>query len=217
MKIRLLALTRPPLGAAALLLATAAALAPAPSPAGDEALYGPAAPPGSAFIRIFNGTPLSINEARVGPESFDEIPPFDASEFTFVPAGKYALTAGNVKESLTLRADRFYTAAIIDGKVRLLDNERYGNRMKALVVLYNLADGGELSLRTADGRATVVDKVPPNQFAQREVNAVKTQLALYRGDQRVAAVRPMALERGRAFSLFVTGSAQQPVPVWVVN
>lgn len=200
----------------ALLAGASAALAASPARA-DEGLYGPAAPPGSAFIRIFNGMPHSINEARVGPEDFNEVPPFDASEFTFLPPGTHALSAGPVKENVTLKPDRWYTAAVIDGKLKLLDSERYGNRMKALVIVYNLLDGSELSLKTADGRTPVVDKVAPQSTGQREVNAVKTQLALYRGDQRVAAVRPVALERGRAFSLFVTGSPDAPVPVWVVN
>lgn len=203
--------------ALALVMGTVLALAATAARAGDEALYGPAAPPGSAFIRVFNGTSQSINEARVGSEDFNEIPPFDASEFTFLPPGAHTLTAGEVKQSLTLKPDRFYTAAIMNGKVKLLDGERYSNRMKALVIVYNLVDGGELSLRTADGKTPVVDKVAPNATGQREVNAVRTQLALYRGEQRVAAVRPVSLERGRAFSLFVTGSPEQPVPVWVVN
>lgn len=203
--------------ALALVMGTVLALAAVAARAGDEALYGPAAPPGSAFIRVFNGTSQSINEAKVGTEDFNEIPPFDASEFTFLPPGTHTLTAGAVKQSLTLKPDRFYTAAIMNGKVKLLDGERYSNRMKALVIVYNLVDGSELSLRTADGKTPVVDKVAPNGTGQREVNAVRTQLALYRGEQRVAPVRPVSLERGRAFSLFVTGSAEQPVPVWVVN
>lgn len=203
--------------ALALVMGTVLALAAVAARAGDEALYGPAAPPGSAFIRVFNGTSQSINEAKVGTEDFTEIPPFDASEFTFLPPGTHTLTAGAVKQSLTLKPDRFYTAAIMNGKVKLLDGERYSNRMKALVIVYNLVDGSELSLRTADGKTPVVDKVAPNGTGQREVNAVRTQLALYRGEQRIAQVRPVSLERGRAFSLFVTGSADQPVPVWVVN
>lgn len=200
----------------ALLAGAVGALACAPAH-GDEGLYGPAAPPGSAFVRVFNGTPQSIEDVRVGTEDLNEVGAYEASEFTFLPPGSHALVAGTVKQSLSLKPDRYYTAAIVDGKVRLLDNERYANRMKALVIVYNLVDGADLSLRTADGRTAVVDKIAPNATGQREVNAVRTQLALYRGDQRVASVRPVALERGRAFSLFVTGSADQPMPVWVVN
>ena len=75
-------------------LAGAALIAAHAARAGDEALYGPAAPPGSAFVRVFNGTPQSLLDARVGTEDFNEIPPYDASEFTFLPPGSYSLSAG---------------------------------------------------------------------------------------------------------------------------
>jgi alginate O-acetyltransferase complex protein AlgF len=203
--------------ALAVVLVGAALLAANAARAGDEALYGPAAPPGSAFVRIFNGTSQSLIDARVGPEDMNEVAPFEASEFTFLPPGSYDLTAGPVKQKITLAPDRFYTAAIIDGKVQLVDNDRFRNRMKALVVLYNLTGDAPLSLKTADGKTPVVENVPPSKSGQREVNAVRTQLALYKGAERVAAVRQVPFERGRAFSLFVAGTPQAPVPVWVVN
>jgi alginate O-acetyltransferase complex protein AlgF len=49
------------------------------------------------------------------------------------------------------------------------------------------------------------------------VNPVKASLALYSGETKVADVKPMTLERGKTFSLFVTGSATQPVLIWSVN
>jgi len=205
------------LAAIAVILLGAALLAANAARAGDEALYGPAAPPGSAFIRIFNGGQQSLIDARVGPEDLNEIPPYEASEFTFLPPGSYDLTAGAIKQKVTLQPDRFYTAAVIDGKVQLIDNDKFANRMKALVIVYNLTGDSELSLKTADGKTPVVENVPPSKSGQREVNAVRTQLALYKGAQRVAAVRQVAFERGRAFSLFVAGTPQAPMPVWVVN
>jgi alginate O-acetyltransferase complex protein AlgF len=201
---------------------TAAALAgviaaTAPVLAGDEALYGPAAPPDSAFVRVFNATPNSVEQASVGTESFNDILSYESSEFVFLPAGNYTLTIGAVKQPITLNKNRFYTA-VYDGRaVKVLDNERYSNRMKALIMVYNMVDGVELTLKTADGKTAVVDKVAPNAYGSREVNPVKTQLALYSGDQRVAAVKQVNFERGKVFSLFVTGSPQQPVPTWTVN
>lgn len=205
------------LAAALTVVLVGAALLAARAARADEGLYGPAAPPGSAFVRIFNGTAQSLIDAKVGPEDFNEVPPFDASEFTFLPPGSYELAAGNVRHKVTLQADRFYTAAILNGKVQVLDSERYGNRMKALVMVYNLSGDADLSLKTADGRTPVVENVKPNAIGRREVNAIRAQFALYKGTQRVAPVREVNLERGRAFSLFVAGTAAQPVPVWVVN
>jgi alginate O-acetyltransferase complex protein AlgF len=198
-----------------LLLLLALALA-APAQGGDEGVYGPAAPPDAAFIRVFNATAQGELTARIGDKVLDDIPAFGASDFVFLPAGKYTLAAGPASEAVTLRQGRYYTAAL-DGKgFRLLDNDRYGNRLKALVIVYNLVDGSTLSLKTADGRA-VVENVAANSFGTREVNAVKVSLALFDGARKVGDVKPMNLERGRAFSLFVAGSREQPVTSWAVN
>ena len=118
--------------------------------------------------------------------------------------------------SSDLKPGRYYTAALRGGQFRLLDNDRYANRLKALVIVYNLVDGSTLSLKTTDGRG-VVENVAANSFGTREVNAVKVNLALFDGAKKVTDVKPMNLERGRAFSLFVAGNREQPVTAWVVN
>lgn len=196
--------------AAAALLATAAG-------ADDGGLYGPVAPPDSAFIRVFNATPASVEDVHVGTEDLNDIAGYEASDFAFMPAGTYPLKVGTVNQPVTLQKNRFYTAVYQDGKVKVLENDRFTNHMKALIVVYNLLDGTELSLKTADGKTPVVDKVAPNTLSTREVNPVRTQLALYKGDQRLAPVKQVSLERGKAFSLFVTGTPEMPVPTWVVN
>jgi alginate O-acetyltransferase complex protein AlgF len=193
----------------------AAALAP-PARAGDEGVYGPAAPPDSAFVRVFNATAQPELEARIGDKVISEVPAFGASEYTFLPAGAYTLSAGKASQQVTLKQGKYYTAALEGTQWRMIENERFANRLKALVLVYNLVDGATLSLRTAEGR-DVVENVAANTFGSREVNAVKVNLALFDGPKKVADVRPMNLERGRAFSLFVAGSRDQPVTSWVVN
>ena len=190
--------------------------AAAGSATADEGLYGPAAPPGSAFVRVFNNTPHDLRDVRVGEKGLPEIQPFGASEFVFLPPGSVTLTAGAAKQPLSLAKDTYHTAVVGGGEgVRVIDNGRWSSRLKSLVILYNLLDGGPVDLRTADGKP-VVDAVAPGAAAQREVNAVRVNLALFRDGKKVADVRPVNLERGKSFSLFVTGSDAQPLPVWVV-
>lgn len=187
-----------------------------PARAADEGVYGPAAPPDAAFIRVFNGTAQGELEARIGDKVITDIGSFNASEFVFLSAGKHTLTVGGASQAVTLKQGRYYTAVLEGREIRLLENERFTNRLKALVIVYNLVDGSTVALKTADGKA-VVDNVGANSFGLREVNAVRANLALFEGDRKLADVKPMNLERGRAFSLFVAGSREQPVTAWVVN
>lgn len=184
--------------------------------AGDEGVYGPVAPPNSAFVRVFNATAQPELQAKIADKTMDEIPAFGASEFVFLPPGKYTLTVGAASQPVTLQANKFYTAALEGKELKVLDNERFTNRLKALVIVYNLVDGSTLSLKTPDGRP-VIENVGANSIGSREVNAVKVNLALFDGAKKVADVKPMNLERGRAFSLFVAGDKDQPVTSWVVN
>jgi alginate O-acetyltransferase complex protein AlgF len=85
------------------------------------------------------------------------------------------------------------------------------------VSVFNLVDGSTVSLKTADGSQGVIENVAANSSGHREVNPVKANLALYSGATKVADAKPMTLERGKTFSLFVTGSATQPVLIWSVN
>lgn len=184
--------------------------------ADDEGVYGPAAPPDSAFLRVFNATAQPEVAAHVADKVLDDIGAYDASEFVFLPPGNYTLAAGGVNQPISLKPGRYYTAAL-DGKAfKLIENERYSNHLKAMLMVYNLVDGSSMSLKTGDGRP-VVDKVAPNSIGTREVNAVKVNLALFDGGKHVADVKPITLERGHVFSLFVAGTRDTPVSAWVEN
>lgn len=199
------------------LLLAAAVLAAASVRADDEGVYGPAAPPDSAYLRVFNATGESELDARIADEALSDIGAYSATDFVSVPPGQHTFRIGRHSEKLTLRKNLYYTAALAPDGVRLLENTRYENRLKALLILYNLLDDATLSLQTQDGKTPVIDAVRPRTYGTREVNAVKAGLAVYEGGQRVADVPPIALERGRAFSLFIAGRRERPVVTWAVN
>ncbi|MDT4884241.1 Alginate O-acetyl transferase AlgF [compost metagenome] len=72
-----------------------------------------------------------------------------------------------------------------------------------------------MSLKTADGKAAVVEAVGPDGNGQREVNPVKVNLALFDGDKKISDLKPVTLARGEVVCLYVTGSGNQLSPVWV--
>lgn len=188
----------------------------APAAANDAALYGPKAPTGSAFVRVFNAAEQPLGESHAGPKAISGLAGMAASDYVYLPAGRRALKVNGQTIERDLAAGRYYTAVHTGDGVRVHELTPPDNRLKALIVLYNHADAGQLSLRTADGKSTIAEAAP-GEVATREVNPVKVPMAVYAGDTKLKTVRSVTLERGRAFNLFVAGGDAEPQTRWVID
>ena len=180
-------------------------------------LYPPAAPPGSAFVRVFNGTTQPKISAQIGDKNVGDTAALEASPYIFLAPGTYTAKIGSASSSVPLQGSKCYTAALEPSGVHLFEQDCFNSQLKALVSVFNLVDGATVSLKTADGGQGVVENVAANASGHREVNPVKASLAVYDGATKLADAKPVALERGKTFSLFVTGSTAQPVLIWSVN
>ncbi len=203
--------------ACAVAIITAMTALATPAQADDAALYGPDAPPNSAFIRIVNASSSADLEATVGDKQIDRVAAWSVSDFEFLPAGTQNIVAGSVSESAALQAGHYYTAVVDGQKLRLLDNAAYDNRLKALVILYNLTDQDGLTLRTSDGATTVVEPVARDAFGMRQVNAARAKLAVFAGDAQVGETQAVSLARGKALSLFAVGPSTAPRLISATN
>ena len=73
----------------------------------------------------------------------------------------------------------------------------------------------ECSKKTADGKTDVVKAVSATGTGEREITPVKVSFALFDGDKKVSDLKPVALERGEAAVLYITGNGSNLSPVWV--
>ena len=169
------------------------------------------------FVRVFNASDNPELEVRVGDEVLTDIPPWNVSDFVFLPAGDHAVVAGDQRHSSTLAAGRYYTAVAGPDRLQLLENAYPENRLKAVVILYNLTDAPSLSLHTQDGGTEVIGAVAAAEQGQREVNPAPVQFAVHDQDGPVADAPSVRLARGRVFSLFALGDTERPRLVWAVN
>ena len=181
---------------------------------GDAALYGPVAPKGSSFVRIFNASPQQVS-ATVGSTALDDVPPQGSSDFSFMPQGDYSAKVGSQNLSVQLAADHYYTLVnSASGQPQLIEEPPFKNKQKSLVRVQNLTDK-TLTLKTADGKTDVVKAVSAKGRGEREINPVKVSFALFDGDKKISDLKPVALERGEAAVLYVTGSGASVSPTWV--
>ena len=188
----------------------------APAFAGDAALYGPVAPKGSSFVRVYNASNAEVS-ATVGSTNLNEVAPLASSDFSFMPGGDYSAKVGSQNLAVKLAADHYYTLVTTGkGQPQLIEEPPFKNKQKSLVRVQNLSDK-PLTLKTADGKTEVVKRVAAQGRGEREINPVKVSLALYDGNQKVGDVKPVALERGEAAVLYVTGQGASLSPVWVTR
>ena len=186
----------------------------APAFAGDAALYGPVAPKGSSFVRVYNASNAEVS-ATVGSTNLNEVAPLASSDLSFMPGGDYSAKVGSQNLAVKLAADHYYTLVTTGkGQPQLIEEPPFKNKQKSLVRVQNLSDK-PLTLKTADGKTEVVKRVAAQGRGEREINPVKVSLALYDGNQKVGDVKPVALERGEAAVLYVTGQGASLSPVWV--
>lgn len=177
-------------------------------------LYAKGAPPGSTFVRILNGTASPSRGGFIGEAPQVPLPPYSAGLFSFMPPGPQVVQIGDAKETFEFAADRFYSVANTDNGLKVFELEGFKSQLKAMVVVLNLLPDTSISLKTADGKTAILADVVPYKAAQREINPVAITMALFKGDQKIADVPAVILERGKASSLIVGGTSTVPVLTW---
>ena len=199
-----------------LLFSLIIALLPAKAIANDDALYGPVAPPGSAFIRIFNNHPSENLTATIGGKKLKTENTYSTSKYQYFPAGDYTLELSNISSTLKLESGHYYTAYLgISGNVATIEGRGFNQRRKALIAFYNLMEV-PITLKTINGKATVIPVVDPNTAGFREVNAIKIDLSAFNEKNKIVDANTIALKRGKVFSLFASASASgNPILVWI--
>jgi len=116
--------------------------------AGDSALYGPTAPKGSTFVRVYNASSSEIS-ASVGNTNMNEVAPQGSTAFSFMPQGDYTAKLGSQSVPVKLAGDHYYTLVNnASGKPQLVEEPPFKNKQKSLVRVQNLSDKA-LTLKTA--------------------------------------------------------------------
>lgn len=185
--------------------------------AGEDALYEAEAPEDSAFIRVFNlNSGSDIKDFSIGGKSLSGVKPANASDYIFVPEGSYDVSLDGKKSKATLKRANFYTVVLIDGAVKVIDDERFDNRRKSMITFYNFL-GDAASLATSDGKVKIVKDVNFQDKASREINPVKVELVTMVSDKAYGPKETVNLERGQVTSLFAVGSLENPILVKVTN
>jgi alginate O-acetyltransferase complex protein AlgF len=187
-----------------LVLALGIAMGAHSARAGDEGLYDPLPPEGSAFVRFIHAdadadeaTP-SINGKAYDSVSFGGVKPYNV-----LKQGEGKISFGSANSTYAFQSGKYYSVILKDGKLAVVDEPINTNQLKAQVLIYNLTDKPELSLKTQDGKVSVAGPAAPGAHAEREINPVKVNFAVFSGEEKITDVPAMALERKQSYVVAV--------------
>lgn len=166
----------------------------------DEGLYAPAPPADAAFVRVLNTGQGEVTPT-LGDTSFQALLYGKVSPYRVVLQGDADLSAGNVTDTLSLQAGRFYTV-IVGESASLLEDPTLENRAQTLLLLYN-ASSEPVNLKTADGATDVIPDVLPGEVGSIPVNPISVAFGAFSGDDALTTFDEVQLERSAAYSTFV--------------
>lgn len=169
----------------------------------DAALYDASAPPGSAFIRIINMRPESLEVSTPEKQEVLTVSSFQVGEYLFLTGGtEHALSLQGQQFSQRFEKDSATTLVVDGDRVTALEDTYYTGRKKALISFYNLTSK-PLALKTENGNHAVVDTLASQSNGTRQINEIKIGLAAWDESGAVATFAPVFLKKGRSYSYVV--------------
>ncbi|NER61116.1 cell division protein FtsQ [Pseudomonas sp. MAFF212428] len=190
-------------------------------PAGAQAegvfaqLYAPRPPAGLAFVRLINPSTETLT-VQIDKSSRQSIGADNV-------ASTYAIVSGDTPFSVSINGKPAGQWTVLPGSFSTLvaQGERYSlqadltgseNALKAELRFYNLAsDCAKGQLVVADNGPTLFAEVPGQSNVARAINPVRATLSAGCGATLAKAWALPPLKAGDHYSLFLTGSAEQPV------
>ncbi|NER59334.1 alginate O-acetyltransferase [Pseudomonas sp. MAFF212428] len=184
-----------------LIAATAVLLGSAHALAADSNadLYDAVAPADSAFVRVLNLSERSIDVTLSGKVNPQKVAAGQLSGYRFTPAGAHRIAIGSQAIEPQLKANAASTV-VYDGQGLTLIADKYVNEpKKAQIAFYNLTPA-QVTLKTVDGKTSVIDPLGKDQTGSRLVNEIKIGFAAYVDQQNVARFDELFLKKGRSYS-----------------
>jgi alginate O-acetyltransferase complex protein AlgF len=168
-----------------------------------DALYASAPPPGSAFVRFINGDGSASGLTTIRGQQVHSAALGEIGEYFATPEGDAELAIGTAKTAQKLESGKYYSATLSGGKLAVIVDPAFNNRLKAQIVVINLSGAKTVSLKTEDGKVGVVESVSSGAIGAREVNPVKVGFSVYAGDNKIQDLAPRPLERGAGYAVVV--------------
>ncbi len=168
----------------------------------NAALYDVTAPADSAFVRVFNNSGQSVDVRLSSKSKAQKVSGFQLGEYLFTAEGSYTLTVESVSLPIELSKNQVTTFLFDGTKLTLIEDEFFDGVKKAHVTFYNFTSN-TLSLKTSNGKHSLVKNVLSEKNGTRKVNEIKMAFSAFSDDQKMADFEKTFLKKGRSYSYVV--------------
>jgi hypothetical protein len=176
------------------------------SAAAQESVYGPAAPPGAGFVRVFfAASPAETVTVDIGNVAFGPVSGGAVTPYRPVSEGLYLLRLPGRETELFTRAGAYQTVLVTAEEIAVVPDRSHEDPAKAQLVLYNVSTRARVALVTAEAGQAVIPALAPLTGSAIAVNAVAVRFAVTVGNDdspHTVEVAPFSLRRGASFSIF---------------
>ncbi len=184
----------------------------------QQKVYAPVPPANSAFVRVIHAdTSMESMTAQIAEQSYEGLELGGISDYKVVAEGNYDVMLGSVTAGLEFSAGNYYSVAVANGEVSLLQDDINSNLAKTMLVLYNFSDVDAVDMKTADGSTSVVVGVAPQEMGNILVNPIQVDLAAFSAADAVDSFTGLSLHSGATYSMVVVGSSDALSANWVLN
>ncbi len=171
----------------------------------DEGLYDPVPPEGSAFVRFIHAdaniegdNPPKINGKQRDGVKFTGVKPYGV-----VDSGLVKTSLGPASVDFEAEPDKRYTLILKGGQLKVTEDPEAKDELKAQMIVYNMTSRDDVTLKTADGKVSIVGPLKAGEIADREINPIKVSFAIYVGDKKFADMTDWPLERKESYVVAV--------------
>ena len=168
----------------------------------DEGLYARKPPVNAAFFRVLNATDATPLEVRLNGKAVTTLAPLTVSRYGFSTASPFHFQLNGKAQSVTAPAKSISTI-VWDGRDIFTFKEKpFTNHKKARLKVFNVSTK-PITLKTSNGKTTVIKEVAKYQYDYRDVNALELPFTFFRDGTPILTTEKIALHKGRATSLFL--------------
>lgn len=171
----------------------------------DEGLYDALPPEGSAFVRFIHAQPTLGGDLppTVNGKKRDGLRFSKAKPYGVVPPGKVTAQIAEIKTEFEAEKNTYYTLILQNDAFKVVKDPELKDELKAQIIVYNTTKRDDISVRTADGKVTVIGPMKAGEVADRAVNPIKVSFAVYAGEEKYADLPDWPLERKERFIIAV--------------